>query len=777
MKSLPVKDFLLLFVFFLSLNESANSQESEASFWANYLNGNYEKAAEAGKTLGEVMPEYFFLAAICYQNVFKYREYDILKNRYLQSTQDFSALKNLLEQKEAQNPDNFQIYLLLGITKRFLPEIQLKDARSYLEKSIALNKSNPYAYNCLSMIAIEERNLTDAIRHAKKAINLKPDFPEPYNNLAVAYDRHGMRDKAVDALIECFKKSPISLTATFENLINMTGEPAPSTISPGGQLQKVMAPFIKDEKIRNKLKKTLESRPQHYLALEEAFLERNSIPEVTRFLEEFECPEELKSDYIYIKARYAFLTGDSDEFDRLVQSLISGGFSDYRRLFFIGYLYAGMSRVEEAIQIYDYALQHVDPFDKDYALKLTSNTGAFYLEKKDYERAKIWLEKALAISPHDLISLGNLAKVYLAENRIAQAKNLLLQARKYVSNEDERSKQNIKYFLDRIDLREFRDAIASGKEFDVNQANERGITPLMLAAASGMFITAKSFLEKGADVNARALGDRVVVEIPWAKQFKIEPEILGETAIQIAAANGNAEIVRLLLENNADISDGLALYEAAEKGFTEIAAMLLNRGADVNVAITKSGSNMPTTALIAAAENGHTDIVKLLIDHGAEVNATRLDWTKFTENTALSLAKRNGHQEIINLLEQAGAKEEVGQAAPKFTPHSKGLKASSGGPYFVNYDIAPEPKGGFAAIQRNLKYPEEARRDKIRGRVIVHILISEEGNVEETKILKSLRPDCDEAAIQAIKKTEWKPARKNGKPVKVWVGIPVIFKF
>jgi len=98
-------------------------------------------------------------------------------------------------------------------------------------------------------------------------------------------------------------------------------------------------------------------------------------------------------------------------------------------------------------------------------------------------------------------------------------------------------------------------------------------------------------------------------------------------------------------------------------------------------------------------------------------------------------------------------------------------------PIFVAYDEAPQPIGGFPAIQKNLVYPEIARKAGVEGRVYVNVLIDEQGNVIDTKILKSLGNNgCDEAAVAAIRKVKWKPAKQRDKAVKVWVGIPVVFK-
>jgi len=96
---------------------------------------------------------------------------------------------------------------------------------------------------------------------------------------------------------------------------------------------------------------------------------------------------------------------------------------------------------------------------------------------------------------------------------------------------------------------------------------------------------------------------------------------------------------------------------------------------------------------------------------------------------------------------------------------------------FVPYDEPPQPLGGFAAIQRKLKYPEIARKAGVEGRVMVHVQIDENGAVCNTKILVSLGNNgCDEAAVDAIRSVKWKPAMQRDRPVKVWVAIPVVFK-
>ncbi|MCK4578507.1 MAG: energy transducer TonB, partial [Candidatus Marinimicrobia bacterium] len=57
---------------------------------------------------------------------------------------------------------------------------------------------------------------------------------------------------------------------------------------------------------------------------------------------------------------------------------------------------------------------------------------------------------------------------------------------------------------------------------------------------------------------------------------------------------------------------------------------------------------------------------------------------------------------------------------------------------FIPYDEAPEPIGGYEAIQRNVRYPEIAQEAGIEGMIIVQAFINDKGRVEETVILKGI---------------------------------------
>jgi len=91
------------------------------------------------------------------------------------------------------------------------------------------------------------------------------------------------------------------------------------------------------------------------------------------------------------------------------------------------------------------------------------------------------------------------------------------------------------------------------------------------------------------------------------------------------------------------------------------------------------------------------------------------------------------------------------------------------------FDEPPKPIGGWAAVHRHVFYPEIARKAGVEGQVLVLAYIDRFGNVYRTEILQGLT-GCEQAAVEAIHATSWKPAEQHGEPVPVKVAIPIIFK-
>lgn len=135
-------------------------------------------------------------------------------------------------------------------------------------------------------------------------------------------------------------------------------------------------------------------------------------------------------------------------------------------------------------------------------------------------------------------------------------------------------------------------------------------------------------LERGSDINAQIETNR-------------------NTALTLACFQGRTEVVRLLLEYNANYEHraktGLTpLMEAANGGFTDVGALLLKAGADPNAPPVPTSRD---TALTIAADKGHSAFVSMLLLEGAAIDVKNKKGC-----TPLFLACSNGHLDTVKIL-------------------------------------------------------------------------------------------------------------------------------
>jgi TonB family protein len=64
-------------------------------------------------------------------------------------------------------------------------------------------------------------------------------------------------------------------------------------------------------------------------------------------------------------------------------------------------------------------------------------------------------------------------------------------------------------------------------------------------------------------------------------------------------------------------------------------------------------------------------------------------------------------------------------------------------------------------------YTEEARRNGVQGNVILRITFEADGTIGAIEVVKGLEQGLTEATEEAARKIEFRPARKNGKPIAV----------
>ena len=125
-------------------------------------------------------------------------------------------------------------------------------------------------------------------------------------------------------------------------------------------------------------------------------------------------------------------------------------------------------------------------------------------------------------------------------------------------------------------------------------------------------------------------------------------------------------------------------------------------------------------------------------------------------------------------IEETDLNENANVAPPP--PPPKVEKKEEEPVFFVAVEQQPQPIGGIQGIQKRIVYPEIAKRAGVQGRVYVRAYVDEKGIVRKAEVVKGIGAGCDEAAVKAVMETRFKPGMQRGKPVKVQVMVPILFK-
>ena len=98
------------------------------------------------------------------------------------------------------------------------------------------------------------------------------------------------------------------------------------------------------------------------------------------------------------------------------------------------------------------------------------------------------------------------------------------------------------------------------------------------------------------------------------------------------------------------------------------------------------------------------------------------------------------------------------------------------GPYGDIYSIGGSVRPPVLVYAQDPEFSKEARRDKISGNVVVQLIVDKDGKPRKVHVLRSLRPDLDQKAVEAVQRYKFKPAMNNGVPVAVHLNVSVNFQ-
>jgi protein TonB len=99
---------------------------------------------------------------------------------------------------------------------------------------------------------------------------------------------------------------------------------------------------------------------------------------------------------------------------------------------------------------------------------------------------------------------------------------------------------------------------------------------------------------------------------------------------------------------------------------------------------------------------------------------------------------------------------------------------------YTNVEQMPEYPGGDSELRnfigKSVKYPPEAAKKGIKGKVFVSFVVSKDGSIIDVKILRGVDPLLDAEALRVVNAMpKWSPGKDKGKIVAVQYTIPINF--
>lgn len=129
----------------------------------------------------------------------------------------------------------------------------------------------------------------------------------------------------------------------------------------------------------------------------------------------------------------------------------------------------------------------------------------------------------------------------------------------------------------------------------------------------------------------------------------------------------------------------------------------------------------------------------------------------------------------------AAQNEDKTVAAHDLPEPPPGKKQADIDEFFVVVEEPPEFPGGSEAMMKflaeNIRYPVEAQKNGIQGRVICNYVVMKDGSINNVEVIRGVDPLLDAEAIRIIESMpKWKPGKQRDQAVNVLFTLPVVFR-
>jgi len=133
-----------------------------------------------------------------------------------------------------------------------------------------------------------------------------------------------------------------------------------------------------------------------------------------------------------------------------------------------------------------------------------------------------------------------------------------------------------------------------------------------------------------------------------------------------------------------------------------------------------------------------------------------------------------------NIIAQSDS-HETAQIAQVQKVEKSTLPSAQDDPIFAVVEKMPEFPGGKDAFTKylvnNIKYPENARKNGIHGRVFVTFVVEKNGKITGIRVIRGVDEELDKEAVRVVSEMpKWKPGIQKGNPVRVQFNVPIVYR-
>ena len=312
----------------------------------------------------------------------------------------------------------------------------------------------------------------------------------------------------------------------------------------------------------------------------------------------------------------------------------------------------------------------------------------------------------------------------------------------------------------------------------------------------------------------------MVLAVCTVATFGQDPSELDSTARErIRQARASIVMVKAVDQSNKTISEALGFFIRKDLIATDLE--IGDRNSRLHVAteggtaqVLSSGNYflpyvlLKTPAEISPLSLGDSEQVAVndsvyMLSASGQIAAGTITGTTTIENTqvfsiSIQIDSKNKGAPVFNRYGEVigiAAKSRDGQSVGLVLPSSllaklkhlgeAGVGAGSGdGPRFPVRPPATNSDGAAASSVDTKpvrlhaptpQYTEAARANRTQGSVILRVLVNEDGNVSAVRVVRGLPDGLTEQAIDAARRSKFKPAMKDGKAVTYWAVLEMTF--